>query len=97
MRWSFFEFTLNIRVFCGVSRYFWCKRGDRNPRKLERRSNIYVLKPVEVEWFYSEPMEVERSSDIFVRKPFFSVTLLEASAQKPGITVTERPFRSAFR
>ena len=33
VRWSFCEFTLNIRVFCGGSRYFWSKRGDRNSRK----------------------------------------------------------------
>jgi len=56
--WSFCEFTLNIRVFCGGSRYFWCKRGDRNSRKLERRNNIHVLDPVEVGRFSSRPWKL---------------------------------------
>jgi len=58
VRWSFCEFTLNIRVFCGGSRYFWCKRGDRNSRKLERRNNIHVLDPVEVGRFSSRPWKL---------------------------------------
>ena len=37
VRWSFYELTLNMRVFCGGFRYFWRKRGDGNSRMLSDR------------------------------------------------------------